>query len=169
MPRVEGLGKHATMGRRTEHGAIDISHELHYLRSGAMSSVPGPRRYFARWLASREPPSLARSMAAAPLAFDPQVVAAVCRHLNDDHGADTLLIARTLGAIADADCATAIDIDGGGLTLTATTSRGQEQTRVPFADPVRDRAGLRAAVVALHQRACLVAGIPGRAGEGEHS
>lgn len=86
--------------------------------------------------------------------FPPDVVAAVCRHMDDDHAEAALLIARALGEVPDAVAARTTDLDGDGLVLTVTRRGGDEQVvRVPFAAPVTERAEVRAAVVELHERA----------------
>jgi hypothetical protein len=120
-----------------------------------MRGVPGPRRHFARWLMS--PSQVVVRGTAGHYAVHPHVAADVCRHLNHDHSEDLLLIVRTLGHVPDAYRAAAIDVDAEGLSLTASTHRGQEQTRVVFTGVAADRAGLQAALEALRARAFSVA------------
>jgi len=86
-------------------------------------------------------------------AFPPDVVAAVCRHLNDDHAADLLLIARTLGGLPAAASATAVGIDAESLQVAARLDGRTEQVRIAFAAPASQRSQLRFAVVELHERA----------------
>lgn len=87
------------------------------------------------------------------MSFPPEVVQAVCRHLDDDHADDALLIARVLGGVPQATSVRTTGVDGAGLDLLAHTDEGPVPVRVPFAAPARERADLRSAVVALHARA----------------
>ena len=92
--------------------------------------------------------------------FAADVVAAVCRHMNDDHRADSLLICRTLGAIPDAVDAEAVDVDSTAMHFQVTRSDGTtDSTAVPFATPALERPQVRIAVVELYERACAAAGI----------
>lgn len=96
-------------------------------------------------------------------AFSPDVVAAVCRHMDDDHADDGLLICRTLGGAADAVRAQARDVDGDGMVFAVTDAAGaRRDVRVRFAQPVQQRAEVRRAVVELHERACAAAGVAPR-------
>lgn len=85
--------------------------------------------------------------------FPPDVVQAVCRHMDDDHAEDALLICRVLGGVPTARSVTTTGVDGAGIDLLAQTDDGPVPVRVPFAEPVRERADLRTAVVALHAQA----------------
>ena len=95
--------------------------------------------------------------------FSTDVVAAVCRHMNDDHADDALLICRTLGGAPDAVRARAVDVDGDGIRFAVTEADGAERELVvAFAEPVSERAQIRVAVVALHDKACRAAGLEPR-------
>ena len=94
--------------------------------------------------------------------FPPDVVAAVCRHMNDDHRADALLICRTLGGVPDADEVTTTGFDRDALLLRASGPRGERSVRVPWPAPVTERAEVRRAVVELYERACAAVGIEPR-------
>jgi putative heme iron utilization protein len=74
-------------------------------------------------------------------------------HLNDDHADALLQMARAFGGHPDATAARCTGADRYGLDLTVDTPRGTAPTRVGFAEPVTDRAGLRAATVELTHRA----------------
>lgn len=92
-----------------------------------------------------------------PLSQD--VVAAVCRHMNDDHRADALLICRELAGCRDAVDAETVGVDGAALHLRVRQVDGTvTAVSVPFAVPVHERADVRRAVVELHERARLAAG-----------
>ena len=93
-----------------------------------------------------------------PEPFPPDVVAAVCHHLDDDHPDDTLLIARQLGGVPTATAVRATGVDSDGLDLLAVVDGVERPVRVPFPEPVHERPQIRTAVVALHERALAAAG-----------
>jgi putative heme iron utilization protein len=74
-------------------------------------------------------------------------------HLNDDHADALLLMAQALGGYPDATAARCTAADRYGLDLWVQTPRGSAPTRVGFAEPLTDRAGLRGATVELTRRA----------------
>jgi heme iron utilization protein len=74
-------------------------------------------------------------------------------HLNADHADALLAMARGLGGYPDATAARCTGADRYGLDLVVETPRGTAPTRVGFATPVPDAAGLRAATVELTRRA----------------
>ncbi len=86
---------------------------------------------------------------------DPVAAAAAgaVAHLNDDHADALLTMAQALGGFPDATAARCDAADRYGLDLSLDTPRGQAITRVGFAEPVDAPGGLRAATVALTQRA----------------
>jgi heme iron utilization protein len=98
---------------------------------------------------SLDPAQLA---AAEPDPVAPQAPGAIA-HLNADHSDALLLIARTLGGYTDADAATCVGADRYGLDLDLRTARGETSARVGFAEPIGEPDGLRAATVALVERA----------------
>lgn len=96
-------------------------------------------------------------------AFDPDVVAAVCRHMNEDHADDGLLICRSLAGSAEAVAARAVDVDATGMRFAVTEPDGSSRdVVVPFDEPVSERPQIRLAVVALYEKACAAAGVPPR-------
>lgn len=86
---------------------------------------------------------------------DPVVVggAGAIDHLNQDHADSLLLMARKLGGYPDATVARCARVDRYGIDLLLETPRGSTGTRVGFAAPVDEPAGLRAASVELVRRA----------------
>ena len=96
--------------------------------------------------------------------FGPDAVAAICRHMNDDHRADGLLICRHLGGVQDAVDAQAVGVDAAGMQFDVRRPDGTSRAvSVPFAAPVQERPQVRAAVVELYERACGAAGLTPRA------
>ena len=94
--------------------------------------------------------------------FPPDVVEAVCRHMNDDHAEDGLLIVRTLGGHPDAERVVADGLDGEGMDFTVEAGGRSSRVRVPFDAPVTERPQVRLAVVRLHEKACDAAGLARR-------
>lgn len=94
--------------------------------------------------------------------FSAEVVAAVCRHMNDDHADDSLLICRTLGGRPTATAARAVGVDGEGMQFEVEMDGESRRTAVRFGAPVSERAQIRLAVVELYELACAAAGIAAR-------
>lgn len=90
--------------------------------------------------------------------FDAAVVAAVLGHMNDDHADDNLLIVRAFAEPA-ATVARMIGLDGESGQWQLTTGDGEKTVRVPWLEPVTDRASIRVAVVALYHAACERLGV----------
>lgn len=90
--------------------------------------------------------------------FEPDVVAAVTAHMNDDHADDSLLIVRAFAEPRAVHTRmTGVSSEAGVWMIVID---GQEQTvRIPWIEPVTDRRGLRTAVVALYQAACARLGV----------
>lgn len=90
--------------------------------------------------------------------FDAAVVAAVTGHMNDDHADDNLLIVRAFAEPA-ATAARMIGLDTESGQWQLTTGGGEKIVRVPWLEPVADRASIRVAVVALYHAACERLGV----------
>jgi len=90
--------------------------------------------------------------------FSPEVVAAVCRHMNDDHADSCLLICRAHGQ-PDATSAVMTGLDGDGIDFLALVDGHEVPVRVPFAAPVRERAQVRSEIVRLHRDAAAALGV----------
>lgn len=94
--------------------------------------------------------------------FDPDVVAAVLRHMNVDHAADNLLIARAFGPDA-VRAATMTGFDGDGADWEAATGADAVPVRVPWpSGPITERAQVRREVVLVYREACARLGVPPR-------
>ena len=94
--------------------------------------------------------------------FAPEVVTAVAAHMNDDHAEDTLLICRALGAQPDATAARMTGLDGEGGDYTVIVDGTERQVRIPWAEPLTERAQIRAEVVRMYQEACAELGLTPR-------
>lgn len=98
----------------------------------------------------------------SPSPFPPEVVDAVCAHMNDDHAEDSLLIVRTLGGRPGATAATMRGFDGSEAVFSATVDGVEQELRVAWSAPVTERAGIRAEVVRMYHEACAAAGVEPR-------
>lgn len=97
-------------------------------------------------------------------AFDPAIVSGVLHHMNDDHAADNLLIARAFG---DRTALTArmtdLDRDGGDWVYATSAEPEVERTlRIAWSTRLSERAEIRREIVALYDRACAELGIAPR-------
>lgn len=98
----------------------------------------------------------------ADSAFGTDIVAAVLHHMNDDHVADNLLIARAFGN-RDADAAHMVHVDGLAGHWVYTVGDSPEQSlRVAWSQPISERAEIRREIVVLYDRACATLGVEPR-------
>jgi len=98
-------------------------------------------------------------------AFPPDVIEAVCRHMNDDHVEDSLLIVRALGDRPNATSATMTGLDDEAAVFSATVDGAPVEVRVPWSGPVTERAQIRAEVVRMYHEACAALGVAPRPAE----
>ncbi|MEU0566433.1 DUF2470 domain-containing protein [Nonomuraea sp. NPDC005983] len=91
--------------------------------------------------------------------FTSDVVEAIKRHMNDDHGDDALVIVRGLGGRPDATTAATSGVDAEAIEFTID---GGELVRVPWGETLTERPQVRVAVVRLYRDACARLGIPAR-------
>ncbi|WP_345752527.1 DUF2470 domain-containing protein [Microbacterium rhizophilus] len=96
--------------------------------------------------------------------FDPDVVAAVLRHMNTDHTADNPLIVRAFAGI-DAVSAEMTGFDGeGGDWLAQLPDGAADDVRIAWPNgPIAERAAVRREIVALYDEACVRLGVAPRA------
>jgi putative heme iron utilization protein len=92
----------------------------------------------------------------------PDVVAAISRHMNEDHADDSVLICRSLGGQPSTTAATMTGMDADGIDFTATTDGGEVAVRVPFAETLTERPQVRAEVVRMYHDACAQLGVEPR-------
>lgn len=94
--------------------------------------------------------------------FDAAVIAAVTRHMNDDHLDDSLLIARAFG-YPDATESTMVGLDANAGIWRVTDAAGVHDLRVEWPGaPISDRPQIRRQVVELYKLACEKLGVPAR-------
>jgi putative heme iron utilization protein len=83
--------------------------------------------------------------------FRADVVAAVLRHMNDDHAGDSLLIVRMLGERPDATAAKVGSLDAGGAVFEVEP--GGDRVRIPWAAPIAERRDFRLEFVRMYREA----------------
>ncbi len=102
-------------------------------------------------------------MSDAPSPFSAEVVAAIARHMNDDHGEDNVTICRGLGGQPTTTAATMTGMTPDGIVFGATLDGGDEvEVVVPWSEPITERAQVRAEVVRMHTEASTALGLPPR-------
>ncbi|MFC4561467.1 DUF2470 domain-containing protein [Nocardiopsis mangrovi] len=87
--------------------------------------------------------------------------------MNDDHADDTLLICRALGDRPDAVSARMTGLDGEGGDYVAVVGGAEVPVRIPWSEPLTERAQIRREVVRMYQESCRLMGVAPR-GAAEH-
>ncbi len=105
---------------------------------------------------------------AAPSPFSPEVVAAIARHMNDDHADDNVTICRGLGDQPGTTAATMTGMGPDGITFAATVDGidAPVDVVIPWAEPITERAQVRLEVVRMHREASDALGLS--VADGEH-
>lgn len=102
----------------------------------------------------------------APSPFSADVVAAIARHMNDDHADDNVTICRGLGGQPATVAATMTGMTPDGIVFAATVDAadGEDQVEVvvPWSGPITERAQVRTEVVRMHTEASEALGLPAR-------
>ncbi len=88
-----------------------------------------------------------------------EVVAAVARHMNDDHAADNIVICQVAGGRPDTTAAVMTGLDPDGIDFTATTPDGEVAVRVPFGRRLAERAEVRTEVARLYHESAAALGL----------
>jgi hypothetical protein len=94
--------------------------------------------------------------------FTPDVVEAIKRHMNDDHGDDALLICKSLGGQPEATGAKTTGVDTEAIEFVAVVGGEDVTVRVPWSTTLTERAQVRGEVVRLYREACAALGLPAR-------
>lgn len=98
----------------------------------------------------------------APSPFSPEVVAAISRHMNDDHAEDNVTICRGLGGQPATTAAVMTGMTPAGIEFAATVDGATTPVVIPWAEPVTERAQVRLEVVRMHTEAAAALGLPPR-------
>lgn len=94
-----------------------------------------------------------------PDPFSPEVVAAIARHMNDDHAGDNVVICRGVGGRPDTTAATMTGMSPAGIEFAATVDDGTVPVVVPWSEPITERAQVRAEVVRMFAEASTALGL----------
>ncbi|WP_331272086.1 DUF2470 domain-containing protein [Motilibacter aurantiacus] len=100
---------------------------------------------------------------ASPNPFSDDVIAAVTRHMNEDHAEDSLLIVRHLGGQPDASAATMAGLDADQAVFTARVGGQEVGVAIPWSRQLTERRQVREEVVRMYEEACAAAGVEPRA------
>jgi len=101
-------------------------------------------------------------MTDAPSPFSPDVVAAIARHMNDDHADDNVTICRGLGGQPATTAATMAGMTPAGIVFDATVDGAATEVVIPWSEPITERAQVRMEVVRMHTEAAAALGLPAR-------
>ncbi|WP_436891909.1 DUF2470 domain-containing protein [Nocardiopsis dassonvillei] len=82
--------------------------------------------------------------------------------MNGDHPEDTLLICRALGGRPDATAARMTGLDGEAGEYAVTVGGTEHAVRIPWSEPLTERAQIRREVVRMYQEACTELGVTPR-------
>jgi hypothetical protein len=98
-----------------------------------------------------------------PQPFAPEIVAAVLRHMNDDHTDDNVLIARAFGdEPVESARMTGFDSEGGDW-IVAQPDGSEAELRVSWpGGTIAERPQVRQQIVALYDAACARLGVEPR-------
>jgi len=99
--------------------------------------------------------------------FGADAINAVCKHMNEDHPEDCLLISRGLGGAPAATAATMTGLDGDAAYYAAIVDGETVDVRVPWSRSITERRDVRVEVVVQYNDACKALGLTPR-GEGDH-
>lgn len=98
-------------------------------------------------------------MTDAPSPFSPEVVAAIARHMNDDHADDNVTIVRGLAGVANATAATMTTMTPEGIVFAVSDGEGATtEVVVAWSEPITERTQVRSEVVRMHTEAAAALG-----------
>ena len=96
--------------------------------------------------------------------FTPDVVEAICRHMNEDHPDDCVRMVRGLAGV-DADRVTMTGLDADAAFFRVEEPRVADVS-LPWSGRLTERGQVRVEVVRMHEEACRRLGIDLPAAEG---
>ncbi|MGC4944508.1 DUF2470 domain-containing protein [Kribbella sp. DT2] len=86
--------------------------------------------------------------------FTPEIVAAVLRHMNEDHADDSLQIVRALGGHPDAVSVQLATIDPAGAVFAVTVvAGGVVRVQLPWSEQIVERPQFRHEFARMHREA----------------
>jgi putative heme iron utilization protein len=99
--------------------------------------------------------------------FGPDVVEAIKRHMNEDHGSASLLICQQLGGQPEAEAAQMTGMDGQGIDFSALVRGEDVAVRLAWSTELTERPQVRAEVVRMYEEARAKAGLEPEPASGE--
>ncbi|MFC9693874.1 DUF2470 domain-containing protein [Kribbella sp. NPDC056951] len=84
--------------------------------------------------------------------FTPEIVEAVLKHMNADHGGHSLEIVQILGNQPDATAAELTALDPTAAVFTAQVAGRPVEVRIPWSEPITDRPQFRSEFARMHQQ-----------------
>ncbi|CAM3399429.1 DUF2470 domain-containing protein [Stackebrandtia soli] len=91
--------------------------------------------------------------------FEPDVIAAITRHMNHDHGADTLVMCRGTGGHPTATAARMDGFDATGGDFVVTVDDTELPCRIAWAEPLSERKEVRPEIVRIYQESRALLGL----------
>ncbi len=104
----------------------------------------------------------------ASVAFSPDEVAAILRHMNGDHPEDSVLMCRAFGGQSATVSARMTGVDRDGMEFDATVDGSAIPVRIPWGHRLASRAEVRGEVVRIYRESCLALGVAPREAEDGH-
>lgn len=96
------------------------------------------------------------------MTFEPEVVAQIAQHMNDDHAEDNVLIVRGLAGVREATAARMAGLDADGMDFAAAVNGVEVPIRIPFSERLTERRQVRAETVRMYRDACVALGVEPR-------
>jgi putative heme iron utilization protein len=93
------------------------------------------------------------------MTFEPEVVAQIAKHMNDDHAEDNVLIVRGLGGMDGATSARMSGMDEDAMEFAAAVNGVEVPVRIPFSERLTERRQVRAEAVRMYRDACAALGL----------
>jgi putative heme iron utilization protein len=93
------------------------------------------------------------------MTFEPEVVAQIAKHMNDDHAEDNVLIVRGLGGMDGATSARMSGMDEDAMEFAAAVNGVEVPVRIPFSERLTERRQVRAEAVRMYRDACATLGL----------
>jgi len=90
----------------------------------------------------------------------PDIVAAILRHMDEDHADDSVLICRALGQQPATVVAAMTGMDADSITFRATLASGASTTvTIPWSERLTERAQVRAEVARMYHESRAALGL----------
>lgn len=93
------------------------------------------------------------------MTFEPEAVAQIAKHMNDDHAEDNVLIVRGLGGLDRATAARMTGMDEDAMEFAAAVNGVEVPVRIPFSERLTERRQVRAEAVRMYREACAALGL----------